>query len=71
MSLIEQFLLDLVAPPIVASMWWFFSRGWGIAVQGGRVSETTRIRQRRGFLVILTLTYLLGFGMTIYLNFIK
>ena len=69
MPLIEQFLLDLIAPPVGATLWWLFSRGWGTVVQGGRVSETTKIRQRKGFFVVLALAYLVMFGTTIYLHF--
>jgi hypothetical protein len=71
MPLIEQFLLDLIAPPVLATLWWLLSRAWGTAVQGGQVSESTKIRQKRGFLVMLTLLYLIGFGTTTYLNFVR
>src|SRR4029077_20831076 len=39
MSLMKQLLLDLVAAPVVACLWWLFSRGWGLTVQGGQVSD--------------------------------
>jgi hypothetical protein len=71
MPLMQQYLLDLVAPPIVTSLWWLFSRGTATVLQGGAVSERTKKRERIGFLVVLLLAYLLMFGGTTYLHFAK
>jgi hypothetical protein len=68
MSLMQQFLLDLVAPPIGACLWWLGSRGWGLTVQGGRVTDQTRNRQKIGFFVLLAVLYLGMFGTTIYIH---
>ena len=71
MTLVQQYLMDMVAPPIIASLWWVFSRGWAIAVQAGTVSDRTRIRQKSGFFLVLALLYVLMFGATTYLHFAK
>jgi hypothetical protein len=71
MSLLKQFLLDLVAPPVLASIWWLFSRGWAAGVQAGQVSDQTKKRQKAGFVVVLVLLYLGMFGTTIYIHITK
>lgn len=63
--------MDLVAPPIIAALWWVFSRGWAVAVQGGVVSNRTRNRQKFRFFVVLGVLYALMLGATTYLNFVK
>lgn len=67
----QQYLLDLIAPPIIAALWWFLSRGWATTVQAGEVSDRTRKRQRSGFFLVLGLLYILIFGATTYLHFMK
>jgi hypothetical protein len=62
----EQILVDLLVPPIGACFWWAMARGWAMTVQSGNVSEATRKRQRREFLIIMALVYLLMFGITLY-----
>jgi hypothetical protein len=62
----QLILLDLVAPPIIAGIWWVMSRGWAGAVQGGSTSENTKQRQAKEFWVVLTLLYLMAFGVTMY-----
>jgi hypothetical protein len=71
MSLIQQYLLDVATPPVIAGVWWVFSRGWAAGTQGGHVSSETKKRQRVGFVAVLTLLYLLMFGTTTYLRFAK
>lgn len=71
MPLIQQYLLDLIAPPVVTCVWWLFSRGTATVLQGGSVSERTKKREKIGFFVVLTLTYLLMFGGTTYLHFAR
>jgi hypothetical protein len=68
MSLGQQFLLDLIAPPVLARLWWLGSRGWAASVQAGHVSDQTRNRQKIGFVVVLVGLYLLMFGTTIYIH---
>jgi hypothetical protein len=58
----------LVAPPIGAALWWLSSRGWAGAIQGGAVSEKTRVRQRYGFWVVLGVIYVIMFATTAYCN---
>jgi len=64
----QQIALDLVAPPILAILWWLQSRGWAGLVQGGETSETTKHRQSRGFWIVLGGIYLIMFGATAYYN---
>jgi hypothetical protein len=71
MPLVQQYLLDLVAPPVLATLWWFFSRGTATVFQGGSVSERTKKRERIGFFVVLIAAYLLMFGGTTYLHFVR
>lgn len=71
MSIGQQYVVDLVAPPVLAALWWVFSRGWAAAVQDGEVSDRTRRRQRMEFFVVLSLVYALMLGATTYLNFFK
>lgn len=71
MPLIEQYLIDLIAAPVLACMWWSLSRAWAEGVQAGRVSDRTRSRQKGGFLIVLILLYLGMFGMTAYVHFNK
>jgi undecaprenyl pyrophosphate phosphatase UppP len=63
MPLAQQFLLDLVAPPVLAGLWWFFSRGWAAGVQAGQISSETRNRQKIGFFVVLALLYVAMLGL--------
>jgi hypothetical protein len=67
----KQLLLDLVAPPVIAGMWWLFSRDWAAGVQAGQVSDQTKNRQKVGFVILLTLAYLAMFGTTAYIHFTK
>ena len=66
LPLSQQILLDIVVPPAGTLVWWLMSRGWASAVQGGKVSEATRRRQRRTAIVVLVAVYALMFGITIY-----
>ena len=65
----QQLLLDAIAPPILAVVWFVLSRGWAHAVQGSEVSERTKKRQFLSFFVVLTLLYILMFTTTLYLHF--
>jgi hypothetical protein len=71
MPLIQQYLLDLVAPPVLTCVWWLFSRGTATVFQGGRVSERTKGWLSKGFIVVLVGTYLIMFGGTTYLHFAR
>jgi|HubBroStandDraft_1064217.scaffolds.fasta_scaffold757150_2 hypothetical protein len=71
MSLIKQYLLDLVAPLVITVMWWIFSRGWAAGIQGGQISHQTKERQKVEFVVVLVLLYVGMFGMTIYIHYLK
>jgi hypothetical protein len=67
----QQFLLDLIAPPVGVCLWWLFSRGTAAVLQGGKVSERTKKREKVGFLVLLALGYAIMFGITTYLHFAR
>ena len=71
MPVMKQFLLDLIVAPVIACVWWLFSRGWAFGVQAGQVSDQTRKRQKVGFVIVLILLYVLMFGITFYKNFIR
>ncbi len=62
----QLILLDLVAPPVIAGIWWMMSRGWAGAIQGGSTSAKTKARQAKEFWAVLILIYLMAFGVTIY-----
>ena len=47
MPLTQQYLLDLIAPPIVTCIWWLFSRGTATVFQGGKISERTKAGLQR------------------------
>jgi hypothetical protein len=59
-------LIDIIAPPVTAGLWWLMARGWAIAVQQGNPSEETRGRQKMGFWAIMIMSYFLMIGATIY-----
>ena len=71
MPLAQQYLLDLIAPPIIATLWWMLSRGWATAVEADEISDRTKKRQRFGFFFVLALIYALMFGATTYLHFAR
>ena len=62
----EQILIVVLGPPIMATLWWLASRGFGRAVQGGTVSEKTKRRQKIEFFVLLVAMYVLGIGIVLY-----
>lgn len=64
----KQIVLDMLAPPVIACLWWVFSRGWAMTVQAGHVSQRTRDRQRKLFWIFLVSLYVLMFSTTIYMN---
>ena len=71
MSLTQQYLMDLIAPPILTGVWWLLTRGFGIVVQGGQMSERTKVWQRNALFIVLVLGYLVMFGGTTYLHLVK
>jgi hypothetical protein len=62
----QQILVDFVAPPIVAGVFWLMARGWAGSIQLGKVTERSKQRQGLEFWAVLGLGYLLMFGVTIY-----
>ena len=62
----QQFLGILLGPPVLAVLWWLGSRGWAATLQGGSVSDRTKLRQKKEFWILLAVMYLLGFGIMIY-----
>jgi hypothetical protein len=61
--------MDLFVPPTGAAVWWLTSRNLARTLQRSKISATTRTRQQREFWIILTLAYLLMFGITMYGQF--
>ena len=70
LPIVQQIMLDIFAPPILAIMWWLFSRGWAGTIQGGEVSQMTKDRQAKGFWIVLITLYVIMFGATTYFNLI-
>ena len=62
----QQILLDIIVPPIGTCVWWVMSRGWASAIQLGKVSDTTKKRQKSEFWIVLVIAYLVMCGITIY-----
>ena len=71
MSLFEQLLLDLIAPPVGVCLWWLMSRGTATVFQGGKVSEMTKRREKFEFFALLGLGYAIMFGITIYFHLVR
>jgi hypothetical protein len=67
--LYQQILYDIFIPPVGAVLWWLMSRGLATTVQGGTVSEETKRRQKFEFVVVLIVTYLIMFSITIFAYF--
>ncbi len=66
LPLANQILIDLIGPPVGACCWWLLSRGWGATVQGGKVSEQTRVRQVHGFWWVMAVSYVVMITITAY-----
>jgi hypothetical protein len=66
MTLPQQVLLDLVAPPIGACLWWLSSWGNARTFQGGEISERTKNWLKKGFVLVLVAAYFIMFGITLY-----
>src|SRR4051812_2145049 len=64
--LIEQILIFVLGPPIMAGLFWLKARGWAHTVQGESVSETTKRRQKLEFWVLLSLAYLMALACVAY-----
>lgn len=62
----EQLLTFSLGPPIMACLWWIMSRGWASTVQGGRVSDRTKQRQKLEFWILLAAMYVFGIGLLLY-----
>ena len=68
LPLIQQFALDVCAPPVLAAIWWLQGRSNALDLQSGQASEETQSRQKKGFWLVLGVLYLLMFGATAYFN---
>ena len=67
---LQQLILDAIAPPVLAVIWLGLSRGWAGVVQRGNLSEMTKDRQRVEFWIVLSVLYLMMFGITLYHHFL-
>ena len=64
--LLEQILIFVLGPPIMACLFWLKARGWAETVQGSCVSDTTKRRQKVEFWVLLLVMYLFSLCCVIY-----
>ena len=62
----EQALIFVFGPPIMSCLFWLKARGWALEVQGGKVSQTTKRRQKWEFWALLGACYLLLGGIFLY-----
>ena len=62
----EQVLVDMIAPPVLASIFWLMAHGWARFVQSENVSEETKGREWLEFKVVLILGWIAMFGVSIY-----
>ena len=58
----QSVMFLILFPPIGAILWKLLSRGWATTVQGGRVSEQTRKRQKVLFWFVLGAAYVVQFA---------
>lgn len=61
----QQIVIDVLAPPLITSIWWLLSGGWS-ALLGTADSEVVRGWRKPAMLTVLIGCYALMFGMTIY-----
>ena len=66
LPLSQQIILDLLFPPVGAGIWWLMSTGWAMLMQGGKISDRTKIFRKRLFWALLAAAYALMFGVTFY-----
>jgi len=66
LPLSTQIVLDLIAPPIGAALWWVLSRSWSTLVHGGSVPPKTIRRQKIEFWILLGVAYALMIFITAY-----
>jgi hypothetical protein len=62
----QLLLLDFIAPPVMAGIWRLMAGGWAMGVQGSKVSDQTKSRQRSGFWALLCFLYVMAFAFTVY-----
>ncbi len=63
---VEQIIITLIAPPIVAGLCWLQSRGWRLRVQSGELNDESTSRQKDLFWIVLAALYVVSFGVTFY-----
>src|SRR5690348_15186610 len=71
LSLEQQLFLDLLFPPVGASVWWLMSTGWAMVMQGGKISERTKAFRKTLFWALLVGAYALMFAVTVYSRLTK
>ena len=61
----EQALMGIALPPVTASIFFLAIRGWAFVIQAGKISDTTRNRQKQlslgmlfGMYVVLASTFI-------------
>ena len=65
LSIQQQIVVDLIAPPIGAFLWRLIA-GAGIGARANDASAETRRRKSSEFWVVLILGYFLMFGISLY-----
>jgi hypothetical protein len=62
----EQFVILILGPPIMTSVWWLSARAWALSIQGESASQKTKSRQKLEFTVILVLMYAIALAFALY-----
>jgi hypothetical protein len=66
LSVAQQVTIDVIAPPILTTLWWLFSNGWSYTIQRGNPTPRTKAWLSKGFWGLLAFLYLLMFGITLF-----
>jgi len=61
-----QILVDLSAPPVIATTFWLMARGWVASIGSGDTTTLTKQKLKIEFRIVLALLYLAVFGKTLY-----
>lgn len=69
LSFWQQVLMIIFVPPVTAAFAHIVSRGWANTVQGGKISERTRKRQKVEFWAVLAFGYVMLFAIFVNAHF--
>jgi hypothetical protein len=62
----KQILVDLIAPPVLAGIFWLMARGWVASIGTGDITTLTKQKLKIECRIVLALLYLVVFGKTLY-----